>query len=678
MTPEELINRDISWLSFNARVLQEAEDSSVPLLERLRFLGIFSSNLDEFFRVRVASIKRVADLKRKSKNIDTKQAKEILKQLRDIVLRQQQTFAKIYNNQIRKELKLEGIEIIDETELTPDELVEVRDFFTETVAPRIFPLIINSIRPFPNLQDSQIYLALKLKGKKAKVNYAVVNVPSSVLSRFYILKQNQKVNRVILLDDVIRCNILNLFKSTDATSIEAHTIKLSRDAELDLEESDSLSLLEKVEKSVKQRKKGIPTRFIYDKEISSDLLKLLLTKLDIEKAQAIPGGKYHNFKDFIKFPVLGRKNLVYQPIAPNPIGRLEKADSILYQLLKRDELIAYPYQSFNYIPQLLREASINPAVKEINITLYRLAETSAVANALINAVKNGKRVRVLTELRARFMEKANIQWAGRLKEEGVEIMDSIPNLKVHSKLLQIKLELNGKDRYIGHIGTGNFNEDTAKLYCDFSLLTSSKSINEEISKVFSLFRNFKPNKYEFKHLLVSPLNTRKRLVSAIENEIKAVRNNKAARIIIKCNSLEDSELSLKLMEAADAGVKVELIIRGIFRLPLNLNHKNIRAVSIIDRYLEHARIFYFHNGGKGSIFLGSADIMRRNLDFRIEVMVPITKTEHKEMLMALLNLQLQDNQKGRLLHGKLRNNYAKSKGKKIRSQLDFYKIVGES
>ena len=676
MDSQVLLNRDISWLSFNARVLQEAADPSVPLLERLKFLGIFSSNLDEFFRVRIATIKRVVDLKRKSKSIDVEQAKAILGQVKDIVLKQQQNFDAIYD-QIKRQLVKKGIEITDESQLTSKELEEVMDYFTDSVAPRLFPIVISSAHPFPNLNDGKIYLAVKLKGKNVKVNYAIVNVPSEVLSRFYILKQSQDLNRVLLLDDVIRCNLLNLFRSTNATEIEAYTIKLSRDAELDIEESDDLSMVEKVAKSVKLRKKGIPTRFVYDENIPSDLLKLLMDKLNIREVQALPGGKYHNFKDFIDFPVLGKKNLVYKPILPKRIERLESSHSILNHLLKQDELIAYPYQSFNYIPTLLMEASINPEVKEINITLYRLARTSAVANALINAAKNGKKVRVLTELRARFMEKANMKWSNRLREEGVEIMDSIPDIKVHSKLLQIKLEHKGEDKYIGHIGTGNFNEDTAKSYCDFSLLTTDASINKDIGKVFSLIRNFRVNTYSFKELMVSPFNTRSKLIALIDNEIEEVQAGGIGRIIIKCNSLEDTELCIKLLEAAEAGVKVDLVIRGIFRLRLKLNHKNIRAVSIVDRYLEHARIFYFYAGGKEKTYLGSADIMRRNLDYRIEVTTPVKNKAHKEILLDLLHLQLSDNTKSRLLYGKLRNKYSSITKKEVRSQLAFYKLLGK-
>ena len=676
MDATKLLNRDISWLSFNARVLQEAADSSVPLIERLKFLGIFSSNLDEFFRVRVATLKRVVDLKRKSNSIDVEQAKAIMGQVKEIVLKQQQNFDAIYY-QIKKQLVLEGIEITDESHLSSNELKEVTNYFTDSVAPRIFPIVISSTRPFPNLNDGQIYLAVKLKGKNVKVNYAIVNIPCHVLSRFYILKQSPGLSRVLLLDDVIRCNLLNLFRSTNATEAEAYTIKLSRDAELDLEESDDLSMVEKVAKSVKLRKKRIPTRFIYDENIPSDLLKLLRDKLNIHKAQAIPGGTYHNFKDFMNFPVLGKKNLIYKPIVPKRIDWLENSHSMLNHLLKQDELIAYPYQSFNYIPKLLMEASISPAVKEINITLYRLASTSAVANALINAVKNGKRVRVLTELRARFMEKANMEWSKRLREEGVEIMDSIPNMKVHSKLLQIKLEHKGKEKYIGHIGTGNFNEDTAQLYCDFSLLTSDASINKEIGKVFGLIRNFRLDSYMFKELMVSPLNTRTKLKALINNEIKEVQAGGTGRIIIKCNSLEDTELCLKLMEAAESGVKIDLIIRGIFRLRLKLNHKNIRAVSIVDRYLEHARIFYFYARGKEKMYLGSADIMRRNLDFRIEVTTPIKNKKHKKTLLDFLHLQLADNTKSRLMYGKLRNKYSTNAGKEVVSQLDFYKNIAK-
>lgn len=671
----ELIDRDISWLAFNERVLQEAEDPQVPLMERLRFLGIFSSNLDEFFRVRIATIKRRAELK--SAKIEARKAAKFLDEVKSIVLKQQKKLNEIYENQIRPELVEQGIQIINETELTALEQEEIGNYFDLKVAPRLFPLMISDLREFPNIDDGKIYLAVKLLGEQVHDPYAILNIPTQFLTRFYVLKYEESVKKIILIDDVIRANLHKIFKITGATGYEAHTIKLSRDAELDIEESGSSSMMDKIAKSIKQRKKGSPTRFIYDLHISPDFFKVLSNKLKIAKTQAIPGSRYHNFKDFIKFPSLGRTDLEYDTIKPIRISSLEKNEPILLHLLKCDELIAYPYQSFSYVAQLLREASINPLVTEINATLYRLAEFSAVANALINAARNGKKVRVLTELRARFMERENIEWSRRLRDEGVEILDTISNVKVHSKLLQIKLMHKGQERFIGHIGTGNFNENTATMYADMSLLTSDKEINREISMVFKLIRNFKPDKFKFNHLWVSPTNTRSRLIESIDNEIVEAKNKRPAHMILKCNSLEDTELCYKILEAAEKGVKVELLIRGIFRLPTALKHKNIKALSILDRYLEHSRIFYFNAAGKELIYIGSADIMTRNLDYRIEVTVPIKNLEHKTLLKKYLELQLDDNTKARYLHGDLSNTYRRNNKPLVRSQMDYYQILND-
>lgn len=675
--PGKLINRELSWLSFNSRVLQEAADPSVPLVERIKFLGIFSNNLDEFFRVRVAGVRRIATTKALPA-VERKTARHLLEEIKETVLEQQEKFDSIYHKSIIPELMKNGIQIVDENHLTELDLRSVRIHFAHSIAQKLFPLILDEARDIPNLRDGEIYLAIRmLNSDTGDIKYALIQVPSKVLGRFYTLPSKSENTRIILLDDIIRCSLDLIFNSLDFDTFTAHTIKLTRDAELDFDSDIAVPLLEKVEKSLKQRKIGVPTRFIYDENIPEDLLAFLTRKLKVDEESSIPGGKYHNFRDFIKFPAVGAKELRYHNQVPSRVRNLDRAKSLLNEIEKHDILLSYPYQSFDYVIRLLREAAIDPTVFSIQISLYRIAENSSIAEALSNAVHNGKHVTVVMELRARFMEEHNIHWAQKLKDEGAHVVYGVPNFKVHSKLILISRRRNFKTSHIVHIGTGNFNEDTAKLYCDYSLLTSRKRIAADVIKVFEMIDNFRPEKYHFGTLWVSPVSTRSQFETMLKKEAENAKKGLPARAIIKVNSLVDAESIQVIRKAAKAGVQIDLIIRGMCCLPLSGDEPNIRAVSIIDKYLEHARVYYFENGGKPKVFIGSADLMSRNIEYRVEVTTPIMDKSHIDLLKQMLETQLKDNVKARILEANMNNDFVRKdkNAAPVRCQEEFYKLI---
>lgn len=671
-----LLDRELSWLSFNARVLQEAEDPEVPLLERIKFLGIFSNNLDEFFRVRVASIRRLLNLKKAAGAEDHKALKRELEDIKATVLEQQEKFNFIYRELIIPELGKHNIQIVSEKDLSPAELKHVQHFFISEVSRRLNPLMLRPDKDIPMLRDGAAYLAVKMQNRVSMASaYALVLIPSRTQGRFHILPSDGQHTRIILLDDIIRAGLAWLFSSLDFDTFSAHTVKITRDAELDIDTEVALPLLEKVEKSLKQRKTGAPTRFIYDEDIPADLLKFLVKKLKIDKDGAIPGGRYHNFRDFMGFPKVGPSTLRYKGHIPRRIPEIDQAKSMLDLVEKRDMLLSYPYQSFEYVIRLLREAAIDPTVHAIRISLYRLAENSSIAEALINAVQNGKQVIVVMELRARFMEEHNIYWANKLREEGAIVIYGIPNFKVHSKLIVISRRRRFETSHIVHIGTGNFNEDTSRLYCDHALLTARKRIASECLKVFDMIQNFRPERYTFKTLWVSPVNTRLRFMELLEREVRNARKGKPARAIIKVNSLVDDASIAAILSAAHAGVKIDLIVRGIFCLPLTGKEPNIRAVSIIDKYLEHARVFYFENNGNPEVFIGSADLMQRNLQYRVEVTTPVADKALRQQLIQMLETQLADNIKARLLDEQMSNTRLRPDGQKpFRAQEELYHL----
>jgi len=675
------INREISWLSFNERVLQEASDKTTPLIERLKFLGIFSNNRDEFYRVRVATVKRLAKLGKKALSVYGEDPKELLTRLQRKVIEQQNRFENIYQ-EILVELAAKDVYIINEKQLTSTQKIFVSEYFNSELASNLFPVMIDDNKPFPYMKDKASYMYLRLESivPNKKNKYALIEIPSQNISRFVILPRHGKKHYIMLVDDVIRYNTDQIFEVFGYRTTDAYNIKLTRDAELEMDNDVSKSMIEKISKSVKARKQGQPVRFVYDAAMPEDMLKYIMKKLGMaKKDNAIPGGRYHNFKDFINFPELEDKELIYNhPPALQHSDLETNPFTTLKAIKQKDILLHYPYHTYNHIINLLREASIDPSVESIKITLYRVADSSKIANALINAIKNGKKVTVLVELQARFDEENNIYWANKMQEEGARVIYGVPGLKVHSKLFVVTTRENGKEVHYAHIGTGNFNEKTSRIYTDFSLLTANKEIADDLNKIFDFYENnFKVQ--SFKHLLVAPFFMRKDFVQLINNEIRIAKSKKQAAITLKMNSLIDKEMIAKLYEASQAGVKVILIIRGACSLVTDMEgwSDNIIAYSIVDKYLEHSRVFIFHNKGDEKIFISSADWMSRNLDNRSEVAVPIYSPQIRKQLKDIINIQLSGNTKVRILDKRQENVYKKAKPgeKKIRVQDEIYKYL---
>ncbi len=676
----KFINREISWLSFNERVLQEASDSNVPVIERLRFLGIFSNNLDEFFRVRIATLKRLLVLgKRAKENIHFK-PKKVLEEVQVTVLEQTKMFEEIYRD-VQEELRHQNIFIIDEGHLNVQQGEFVKNYFNENVRPALVPIMLTQVKSFPYLKDKAIYLAIKLSvdRKPRSTQYALVEIPSGVGGRFIILPSEKGKQCIILLDDIIRYNLPEVFAMFGFNQIEGFTIKITRDAELDIDNDIQQSFIDKISKSVKARSKGNPVRFVYDSAIPKDLLDFIKLKMKLNKLDNLtPGGRYHNFKDFIQFPNVGASNLVYQKIKPIGSKVLLPNQSYFEVLKKQDVMLHYPYQSFSQFIDLLREAAIDPNVKVIKITLYRVAKTSMVINALVNAARNGKQVIALLELQARFDEEANINWAKRLQDEGIHVIYGVPGLKVHSKLCLITRIENGRQQLYANVTTGNYNELTSNIYCDDSLLTSDPKITKEVEYIFEFFeKNYKVHTY--KHLILSPHSTRKKLMKLIENEIDFAKAGKKAEIFLKMNSLVDEEMISCLYAASKAGVDIKIIIRGMCALipgVLGLS-ENIEVISIIDKFLEHSRVFIFKNGGDDLYYISSADWMARNLDSRIEVTCPIYSKKIQKELKDLLDIQWTDNVKARVVDEMQKNQHKAIafNQKKVRAQDAIYEYL---
>jgi len=672
-----LINRELSWLSFNERVLQEAQDKTVPLIERIKFLGIFSNNRDEFFRVRVATLKRVLRHQKKAEEQMGENPSRLLDIIQKTVIEQQNKFESIYQ-ELRRELNRKKISIINEKQLTTEQGVFVKNYFKEKVMPSLFPIMLDAASPFPYLKDKSGYLIIKLgrSDKEKKSKFAIIEIPTDEQSRFVVLPKFKEHNYIILLDDVIRFCLEDIFQNFEHDYFEAFNIKLTRDAEIDMDNDISKSFIEKISKGLKARKKGQPVRLVYDSQISPDILEFVMKQIKLGKEDnPIPGGRYHNFKDFMSFPTIGTPDLIYKKIQPNKHPQLINQKSFFKTIKEKDVLITYPYQSFDHIIDFLREASIDPKVQSIKITLYRVAKNSNVVKALINAVKNGKSVTAVIELQARFDEESNIFWANKLQEEGAKVIYGVPGLKVHSKMFSIARKENNKTTHYSHIGTGNFNGDTAKVYTDHSLLTADIRITEEVEKVFDFYEdNFKAGTY--KHLLVSPFFMRKRLVQLINQEIKNAKAKKPAAITLKLNNLVDAEMIKKLYEASSEGVKIKLIVRGICSLVAGVKglSDNIEAICVVDRFLEHSRVFIFQNAGDEKYFISSADWMTRNLNHRSEVAVPIYDKTIQEQLKKIIETLWSDNTKSRVLGSKQNNEYRKTKGKKIRAQEDLFNL----
>ena len=678
----KIINREISWLAFNDRVLAEAEDQTVPLLERLKFLGIFSNNRDEFFRVRVASVKRWAALNEKIESTHD-DPRDVLAQIQLISIGQQQKYERIYQ-EILEELRQKNVFILNEMQFDSSQKAFVEDYYNEKVDPVISPIMLDQVKGFPHLRDKAIYLAAWLtiskEGKKTTHQYSLVEVPSS-LPRFIMLPEQDGKKFIVILDDVIRHNLKSVFEVFKPTKVDAFTFKITRDAELDLDNDISKSFLEKMKKSLKQRRRGAPVRFVFDASMPKEMQRYLTKKMSLttDEDAFIPGGRYHNLKDLMSFPKINLPKAYYNKLAPNKHPHFEKYDSYFTAIKKKDVLLHYPYQSFSHVIDFLKEAALDPDVKSIRICLYRVASRSKVINALINAARNGKKVVVVFELQARFDEENNIYWSNILEDEGVKVYFGFPGMKVHGKICLVTRKEHGVNQYYAKVGTGNFHEGTSGLYGDLSLMTARKEITSEIHKVFDLFENAIWPNYRFKHLVLSPFYLRNRLIRLINVEIRNAKAGKDAYITLKLNSLVDSNLINKLYQASKAGVKVNLIIRGICSLVPGVEglSENIKVISIIDRFLEHARIYVFCNNSDPLYFISSADWMVRNLDRRIEVTCPIYETSIKKEIDDVLSIQFSDSVKARVLmpDGKYIVDKADKK-KDIRSQYsthEYYK-----
>lgn len=683
------LDREKSWLAFNARVLQEAADETVPLLERLRFLGIFSNNFDEFFRVRFAAIRRLA-LSGESgeKLLGGASAHQLLKDITEIVIRQQSESLRILNV-IESQLARENIYMVNEKEVSAEQEGFIKDFFIQKVSPALVTIILNDLAEFPLLKDTAGYLAVKLvlnapadknpilnlMKTKREVRYALIEMPKTI-NRFVVLPRVDDKQYVMLLDDVIRYNLDSIFNIFDYKSVKAHMIKITRDAELDIDSDMSKSMLEKIATSVKDRRIGEPVRFVYDQSIGKDTLKFFLTHLQIDSSDSIiPGGRYHNRRDYMDFPNLGRYDLLYQPKTPVPVKGLSLDGSVLNKIAKKDYMVYAPYQSFSYLIKFLREAALDPNVTTIKITLYRLAQNSQIVSSLVNAAKNGKKVTVQIELQARFDEASNISYAEQMQTEGINLIFGIKGLKVHSKVCVVERIEKGKLQRYGFISTGNFNEGTARFYTDVTLFTSHQQILKDASKVFDFFEvNYRLHRY--KHLIVSPHYTRTKFAKMIDREILNATLGRPAYIDMKMNSLSDYPMIDKLYDASRAGVKVRLQIRGICALIPGVPgmSENIEAISIVDNFLEHSRVFIFCNDDRPEIFIGSADLMRRNLDARVEVTCPIYDDDIKRELIETFEIGWKGNVKARLHSERLDNIYRpRGENPVFRAQFEMYK-----
>lgn len=674
---EKYLNREISWLQFNERVLQEASDNSTPLVERIKFLGIFSNNQDEFFRVRVATIRRLAELKRiKTEKFDIN-PEWILKKVNEIVKRQQRTFLSIFRR-IVIDLNQQGIIILNEKNIAhPEHLDFIKSFFINRLRSQIFPIMLSAYNKNSVLRDENIYLAVQLRKKNApgKEDYALIEVPTFDLPRIVVLPQiEDKKTYIILLDDIVRYFLSHIFSMLDFDFFTAFTVKITRDAELDIDDDVSKSFVDRIEDSLRQRNTGSPVRFVHDKSIPDKLLKIVRSKLGISKDDAIvSGGRYHNFKDFMSFPNVGNSMNQFPDFPPLPHPDLIDSKRIIDVLDQKDVMLTFPYQSFHYIIDFLREASIHPEVKSIRMTVYRIAPNSKVMNALINAARNGKQVIVFMELQARFDEKINIYWSERLREEGVRIIYSIPGLKVHTKLIQIRRSVNRKDKFYSLLGTGNFNETTAKVYSDNILMTANQQIGEEVRKVFDLFDTvYRP--VSFKLLHVSPLGTRVFIERQLNRLMKSAKAGGVAECIIKLNSLTDKDIVNLLYKASQSGVTIKMIVRGMCVLIPGIKglSENITAISIVDRFLEHSRVLYFNFDGTEEYYLSSADWMQRNLDNRIEVTFPVSNPELQKELKCQLDFQINDNVKARNHDNKGSASFVINNKPTVRAQFDYY------
>ncbi|MBW6481659.1 MAG: polyphosphate kinase 1 [Vicingaceae bacterium] len=662
-------DRELSWLSFNYRVLQEAINPKVPLIERLRFLAIYSSNLDEFYRVRVASYKHILKLQELENLPKDEKLKKLLKKINKIVKKQQIEFGRIFNDELIPLLQKEKIYIINKDEVEALQYNFLVTYFNKKIKPLIKKIKLDINAPL-FLNDKGLYLTVSNLAETFDV--FLLHIPTDKTERFIKLPSDANNEVIIMLSDVMRLFIKELVP--EINSPECYSVKLSRDAELYLEEEIAETVKGKILNSLHKRKIGDPTRFLYDEKMPKAILKLVRKALGIKKDELVPGGRHHNFNDFFKFPVVGNPSLFYDDLPTLNHSELANYSSIFEALQQKEFALHFPYQQYEYVLNFVEQASIDPQLLEINITLYRVAKESRICKALIVAAKNGKKVTVFSELKARFDEELNMKWASEMKAAGVNVIYSFDELKVHSKICLIKRHEGEKVVNYAYFGTGNFNEDTSKIYCDHALLTSDIQLTNELNKVFSFLKG-EIKQPTFNHLLVAPFNLRQEFERLIDVEIEHVQNGRVGKMVLKMNSLEDKQMINKLYDASNAGVKITIIVRGICCLIPGVEgmSKNIKVISIIDRYLEHGRIYLFHNNGDEKLYLASADWMKRNLSHRVEVAFPVYNTKLKNEIKKLIALQLKDNVKARNLNKTQSNPYKKSTSTtSIRAQYDFY------
>jgi len=667
------INRELSWLDFNARVLQEASNKEVPILERLRFIGIFSNNLDEFFQVRYATVKRIADAKPSIKNNkDNIAAKQLLDKITSKVISLQSESSLILES-IEKSLKKENIVFINEKEVPESHKEFLKDYFIQKISPALVTVILSNNK-LHDFKDNKAFLITNIKLIEKDNIYALVEIPRDI-SRFVVLPKKNDRQYIMLIDDIIRYHLDIIFSFFNYSHIEANMLKITRDAEFDIDDIDiSKSYIKKIQEYVNKRKISNPVRLVYDKNISSSTLKYLIKKIKITSYDSlIPGGKYHHRSDYMNFPDLGRSDLLYPKEKSLDIKDLKIESNLLDQIEEKDFLMYTPYHSFSYLVSVLKQSAIDPTVKSIKITLYRLSKKSNVISSLINAAKNGKKVLVQIELQARFDEENNIKVSQQLKAAGVDIIFGVKGLKVHSKICLIERFKGNKKRYYGFVSTGNFNESTAKIYSDFTLFTSNQKILKEVHKVFDFLKaNYKI--YDYKHLIVSPHQTSNKLLELIDNEILNVKKGLKGHIILKLNSFTSYKFVDKLYEASKSGVKIKLLIRGICCLipdKIGLS-ENIEVKSVVDKYLEHSRVYVFENAGDMKIYISSADLMTRNIEKRVEVACPIYQDDLKNQILETLYINDNDNVKSRLINHNSQNEFIINSTKIIRSQLNTY------
>lgn len=679
--PHSTINRDISWMYFNHRILDEAANRENPLLERLKFIGIYSNNLDEFFKVRVATLRRMVEIEKNVKTLKSDSDKILRKILK---LNEQYTIdLEEIHNQLIEELKAENIFFLNETQLDAKQKAFIEDYYRNTLMSFLYPILASRMDEVPQLNDKEIYLAVKIskladkKEKKVRREYALIQIPTQDLSRFVLLPSQEGSKHLIFLDDVIRYCLPQIFASLNFDTYEAYTIKFTRDSEMDFDKGAYQSLLEKVSKAVKSRRFGPPVRFVYDRDIPKTLLQFMEKLLNIDKNDAhIAGNRYHNLKDFIGLPDLKRPDLKFKPQPPLPVPSFDKASNMMELIRERDRFLHYPYQDFDYFVRLMREAAINPEVKAIKISIYRLAKNSRIIKALINAAMNGKKVTANVELLARFDESSNINWAQKMEEAGIKVIFGVEGLKVHSKLALIKT----RSKSIACISTGNFHEGTATIYTDFTMMTARPSIVDEVDEVFNFIEHPYTNPI-FKELIVAPNFARKRLLALINTETENAKKGLPAYILMKVNHISDDKIIQKLYQASTVGVKIKLLVRGGCTLVTGVvgMSENIVIYGIIDRYLEHSRIMIFANGGHEKYYIGSADLMARNLDNRIEVLTPVYDPKVQRHLKKALEFGFMDNVKARLVDGSGSNRIQSGEGtEKFHSQDRLYQYYKQS